>query len=183
MHYYHFEILMAAWFFWAAPFIRLRREGGRVTPVEVDHRARWGILVTAVGFAVVWFNPRVHPPDLWRVGVAVACFLPGILLTWTARRALGRHWRIDAGLDADHRLVRSGPYRFVRHPIYTAMLCSLVGTGFLLTPLPRIAAAFAIAVIGTEIRVRFEDRLLVSRFGEVAKAYQREVAAYVPGVR
>ena len=40
--------------------------------------------------------------------------------------ALGRQWRIDAGLNSDHELVQSGPYRIVRHPIYTSMLCLLL---------------------------------------------------------
>ena len=53
-------------------------------------------------------------------------------ISWTG--ALGRQWRIDAGLSADHQLITSGPYRFVRHPIYTSMLSILLGTGFLITP-------------------------------------------------
>ena len=61
-------------------------------------------------------------------------FFLATLLSWTGARALGRQWRIDAGLSADHQLITSGPYRFVRHPIYTSMLSILLGTGFLITP-------------------------------------------------
>jgi protein-S-isoprenylcysteine O-methyltransferase Ste14 len=61
-------------------------------------------------------------------------FLLAGLLSWTGARALSRQWRIDAGLSADHELITSGPYRFVRHPIYTSILCTLLGTGFLITP-------------------------------------------------
>src|SRR5947207_3171062 len=49
-------------------------------------------------------------------------------LSWTSARALGRQWRIDAGLNPDHQLVRSGGYGVVRHPIYTSMFCMLLGT-------------------------------------------------------
>jgi protein-S-isoprenylcysteine O-methyltransferase Ste14 len=59
------------------------------------------------------------------------------LLSWTATRALGRHLRFDAALTPDHQLVRSGPYRLLRHPIYTSMFCLLLGTGFVITPRKR----------------------------------------------
>jgi len=98
-------------------------------------------------------------------------------------RALGRQWRLDAGLNADHELVTSGPYRLLRHPIYTSMLCVLCGTGWLLTLLPMLLAAVIVFMVGTEIRVRIEDRLLGERFGEPFGQYQRRVAAYVPFLR
>jgi protein-S-isoprenylcysteine O-methyltransferase Ste14 len=106
-----------------------------------------------------------------------------ILLSWTGTRSLGRQWRIDAGLNPDHALVTSGPYRFVRHPIYSSMLCVLCGTGLLVAPLPLLFVAILVFVIGTEIRVRIEDRLLASFFGERFQAYRQSVPAYIPFVR
>ena len=76
-----------------------------------------------------------------------------------------------------------GPYRVVRHPIYTSMLCMLVGTGLLVAAWPVLAAAFALEIAGTEVRVRVEDALLAARFGEAFEAYRRAVPAYVPYVR
>ena len=98
-------------------------------------------------------------------------------------RVLGRQWRIDAGLNADHELVRSGPYRLMRHPIYASMFAMLLGTGFLVTRLPILAGAVVVFAIGTEIRVRVEDSLLASRFGSEFRNYQQSVAAYIPMVR
>lgn len=80
-------------------------------------------------------------------------------------------------------LVTSGPYRLLRHPIYTSMLCILCGTGWLLTPLPMVLAAVIVFMVGTEIRVRIEDRLLGERFGEPFQQYRRRVAAYIPFLR
>ena len=97
--------------------------------------------------------------------------------------ALGRHWRIDAALSSDHQLVTTGPYGIVRHPIYTSMLCMVFGTGFMITPLRTLLVASLIFVMGTEIRVRVEDELLASRFGEQFLAYRRSVPAYVPFLR
>jgi protein-S-isoprenylcysteine O-methyltransferase Ste14 len=77
----------------------------------------------------------------------------------------------------------SGPYRLVRHPIYTSMLCILFGTGFMVTPLWLLLAAVIVFVIGTEIRIRIEDQLLSSRFGERFREYERSVPAYIPFLR
>jgi protein-S-isoprenylcysteine O-methyltransferase Ste14 len=74
----------------------------------------------------------------------------------------------------------AGPYRIVRHPIYTSMLCVLLATGFVVTTLPLFLLAFVVFLIGTEIRVRIEDKLLASQFGERFHQYQRNVPAYIP---
>jgi protein-S-isoprenylcysteine O-methyltransferase Ste14 len=95
-------------------------------------------------------------------------------------RTLGRQWRIDAGLNADHELVMAGPYAWVRHPIYTSMLCLSLGTGFMLAPLLLLALSLVVFMAGTQIRVRIEDKLLASRFGDPFREYQRRVPAYVP---
>jgi protein-S-isoprenylcysteine O-methyltransferase Ste14 len=74
----------------------------------------------------------------------------------------------------------SGPYRFVRHPIYTSLLCILLGTGFLITPWRLLLPAILLFVIGTEIRVRIEDNLLASQFGDRFSEYKKHVPAYIP---
>jgi protein-S-isoprenylcysteine O-methyltransferase Ste14 len=115
--------------------------------------------------------------------VSVLFFALAGFFSWSGARALGRYWRIDAGLSADHELVRSGVYRVVRHPIYASMLCVLLGTGFMFTPLPMLLVAVLVFIIGTEIRVRIEDGLLASRFGAEFRQYQQSVPAYIPFLR
>jgi protein-S-isoprenylcysteine O-methyltransferase Ste14 len=179
---YGYAILAAGWLFWAIPFLRAKRTAE--APKVVDRRARWGILLVALAFALLWqgrFWERTLPA--WRLPVAIA-FLPlASLLSWTGTRALGRQWRIDAGLSSDHQLVMSGPYRVVRHPIYTSMLCLFLAFGFATTPLPLLAAATVLFLAGTEIRVHIEERLLASRFGETFADYRRRVPAYIPWLR
>lgn len=63
------------------------------------------------------------------------------------------------------------------------MFCMLLGTGFMITPLSLFLAAIVIFICGTEIRVRVEDGLLASRFGDKFREYQRSVSAYIPLVR
>ena len=149
---------------------------------KLDRRARWGMLFIAVAYALVWQGSFwTRSPGPWRIAISALFFVFASALSWTSTRALGRHWRLDAGLDSDHELVRPGPYRVVRHPIYTSMLCMLLGTGLLLaTPLPLLLPSVLLLALGTEIRVRIEDRLLASRFGDQFRDYQRRVPAYIP---
>lgn len=174
-------ILVIGWVAWAAPFFLVKR--GPAAQM-VDRRARWGIALEAVGFALVWMKPAwIADPAPWRLVCGAAFYGLGALLSWTSAIALGRQWRFDAGLNADHQLVQSGAYRFVRHPIYTSMLCTMLGTGFLLARLVVLPLALAFFLAGTEIRVRIEDRLLASRFGPEFEDYRRRVHAYLPFVQ
>jgi protein-S-isoprenylcysteine O-methyltransferase Ste14 len=184
MPLYTFIILPAGWVAWMVPFILVRLRQTKQAPTKIDRRARWGIVLVGLSYSVL-FQPRLWIADLpiWRTALSVVFFVLASALSWGATRALGRQWRIDAGLNEDHELVMSGPYRLVRHPIYTSMLCMFCATGFLLTPLPILFAGLIVCVIGTEIRVRVEDRLLRERFGDGFRRYQNSVAAYIPFIR
>jgi protein-S-isoprenylcysteine O-methyltransferase Ste14 len=182
MPVYAYVVLAIGWLLWLFPFF----SGLRSTqPAKVvDRRARWGVLLAAISYAILWEgNFWARPLPGWRAVLSVLFLLLAILLSWTSTRALGRHLRIDAGLDSSHELVRRGPYRFIRHPIYTSMLCVLVGTGLMITPAPLFLVAACVFIAGTEIRVRIEDRLLAGRFGGEFREYQRQVSAYIPFLR
>ena len=179
---YAYAILAAGWFAWATRFLFLsfKRKAGR--PAKLDRRARWGMPFITAAYALVWQGSFwTRSPGLWRMATSILLFAAASILAWTSTRALGRHWRLDAGLNTDHELVRSGPYRVVRHPIYTSIFCMLLGTGLVLaTPLKLLLPSILLLVIGTEIRVRVEEKLLASRFGEQFLDYQRRVPAYIP---
>jgi protein-S-isoprenylcysteine O-methyltransferase Ste14 len=181
-------ILGIGWFVWAVPFILARFTRNKSTPQQIDRRARWGIVFQAIGFFLVWY-PRIgvytspERTSVWRIPLAIVFFALADVASWTSFRALGRQWRFDAGLNSDHQLVRSGMYKIVRHPIYLSMIALMLGTGMLRVSVPVLVIAFILSVIGAEIRVRIEDRLLAARFGEQFTTYQQRVPAYIPFVR
>ena len=182
MPLYIFAVLTAAWVAWAAPFVLIKKKSG--APQTLDRRARWGIFLQAVAYFIVW-QPTFWSSSRasWRMPVALLFLFTGPVLSWTSARTLGRQWRFDAGLNADHQLIRSGAYRFIRHPIYASMMCMLIGTGILLTRLAFLPFAVVLFVVGAEIRIRIEDALLESRFGDEFREYQRKVPAYLPLIR
>jgi protein-S-isoprenylcysteine O-methyltransferase Ste14 len=175
-------ILALGWFLW---FIPLARNGWHWQATATrDNRARWGILIQMAGYALLWQGKFwMMPPEIWRIALSILFFTLAFVLSWTGARALGRHLQLDAAIKADHQLVQSGPYRLLRHPIYTSMLCLLLGTGIMITSWLLFLCAIAVFAAGTEVRVRIEDRLLESRFGGQFDAYRQAVAAYVPFLR
>ena len=179
---YAYAILATGWVAWMGRFLlaAARQPGGR--PAKLDRRARWGMPIIAVAYALVWQgNFWLRSPGSLRIVTALLLFTVASVLSWTSTRALGRQWRLDAGLNSDHELVRSGPYRLVRHPIYTSMFCMLLGTGLLLvTPLRLLLPSLLLLAIGTEIRVRVEEELLAAQFGDEFRDYRRRIPAYIP---
>jgi protein-S-isoprenylcysteine O-methyltransferase Ste14 len=177
---YAYFILAAGWLVWVVPFFLAQRRP-KQTPMKLDRRARWGIFVQAVAYMLLWQNSFwTRSPGVWRVSGSVIFLLLASALSWSATSTLGRQWRLDAGLNSDHELVRSGVYRIVRHPIYTSMFCLLLGFGLMVTPWPSMLIAVVILLIGTEIRVRVEDAMLADHFGEQFRHYQGSVGAYLP---
>src|SRR5437588_4242648 len=156
---YAYVIIAAGWLIWFTPFPRNKWNFN--TPQQRDRRARWGILLQVVAYSLLWQGRFwTRTPEVWRTALCIVFFALASWLSWTGVAALGRHLRFDAALGPDHELVRSGPYRVIRHPIYTSMFCMLLGTGCLITPLPLLLPATVIFLAGTEIRVRIEDGLL-----------------------
>jgi protein-S-isoprenylcysteine O-methyltransferase Ste14 len=164
---------------WFVPFVPAHQKTG---PAKVvNRRSRWGVLLQLAAYTLLWqghFWTRSLPA--WRTLVSIALFAVASALSWSSSHALRAQLRVDAGLGADHRLVRSGPYSLIRHPIYTSMLVVLCATAVIITPWPLFLASLVLFVAGTEVRVRTEEKLLASRFGVEFQDYKRAVPAYVP---
>jgi protein-S-isoprenylcysteine O-methyltransferase Ste14 len=176
-----YAIAVALWIGWMLPFIH-KAAGTREKAVVKDSSARWGIILEGIAFGIMWGIPALEVPP-WRIVIALLFGAIGILTTRHAVQHLDKQWRFDAALNANHKLVRSGPYAVVRHPIYAGMFAMLLAAGFLLARWQVLIGGVVIFVIGTEIRVRAEEKLLRARFGEEFEAYTRQVSAYVPLVR
>ena len=179
---YGYVILAVGWILWFLPFPLAGWNWA--TPAKRDPRARWGMLLQGVAYAMLWQGVFwMRPLSSLRLGLSVVFLVLAALMSWTSTRALGRHLRLDAALSPDHRLVRTGPYGVLRHPIYTSMFCLLLGTGFMVTSPMLFVAAVIVFLGGTEIRVQIEDKLLATRFGDEFREYQGNVSAYIPFLR
>ena len=119
------------------------------------------------------------PPSIVIIGIAlhVGSFLPAV---W-ARRYLGRNWSGAITLKIDHQLIRTGPYKFVRHPIYSAMLGMFVGTALVSGELHALLGVIVIAFAYWR-KIRLEEERLGEGFGADYDAYRRKSWALIPGL-
>jgi protein-S-isoprenylcysteine O-methyltransferase Ste14 len=176
---YLYFLLVFGTAFWGTPFFLVRNKGQAV--VKRDKRGRWGILLQCLAYSILWQGRFWEgPPVWWRVAASCALFMISCIVSWTAARALDRQFRFDAALDSAHTLVRSGPYRYVRHPIYTSMLCILLATGSIVSPLRLMLVSIVVFLCGALIRIRIEDGLLESQFGPEFVNYRQHVPAMLP---
>jgi len=124
---------------------------------------------------------------LWHVTpllgiVADAITVIGLLVTLWARRVLGANWSANVVFKERHELIQSGPYRFVRHPIYSGVLLMLCGTMLVWGRLAGVVA-FVVIIAGLSVKARLEERLLIRHFPEAYAQYRRRVrAAVIPFV-
>lgn len=177
--------LIGCWILWSAAFIKPRKQAAGQQTVAAAPLSKWGILLQMFAFALV--GAYLRPAGFQKTAAPlIASMILGpasVVLAWMAARHLGKQWRFEAALIQDHELVQTGPYGFIRHPIYASMLGMLLATGFAWTWWPMFAAGVIAYLAGTEIRVRAEDRLLEERFQEAFTTYRSRVRAYIPGLR
>jgi len=129
-----------------------------------EHRD-WGLL---------WFNP------IWLDWLFFVAAIAGIAFAWWARIHLGTLWSARVTRKEDHRIVDTGPYGIVRHPIYTGILIALYATVLAFPGLFNATGAIVLT-ISFVIKYRLEERFLSQELGaEAYSAYRKRVPALVP---
>ncbi|MGE5165228.1 MAG: methyltransferase family protein [Hyphomicrobiales bacterium] len=106
--------------------------------------------------------------------------LAGLLFTWWARIHLGSLWSSAITHKEDHRVIDTGPYRFVRHPIYTGLIAAILATGAAVGTVSAMLGALLIAG-GLWYKAGMEERFLTAELDPDAyAAYRRRVPMLVP---
>lgn len=121
------------------------------------------------------------PQSLARVAAGLILQAAFFALAIWARRHLGSNWSGRIEIKQDHKLVRSGPYRRLRHPIYTAMLGMYVGTAVTVNQAHALIGV-AIVMLAYWRKIRMEEARLVEAFGPEWQDYRSKTWALVPGV-
>ena len=120
-----------------------------------------------------------HTTLVYSIGLAMAVL--GAALAIVSRALLGRNWSATVQLKHGHELVTDGPYRLVRHPIYTGLLTLFLGNAVMVGDW-RGLLAVAIVFASFWRKFRLEEAWLAERFGEPYRAYQARTKALIPAV-
>jgi protein-S-isoprenylcysteine O-methyltransferase Ste14 len=154
-------------------------------------RSRSGARLAIMVVALLAFSAGDHPqllgrhrlwtPSLPTEWLAAAVAVLGLAVMLWARLALGRNWSGAVTLKEDHELIEHGPYRFVRHPIYTGLLLLALGTAMLHAWLSEFLFCAAL-LVALWFKLRAEERLLTRHFPEAYPRYRQRVRALIPFV-
>jgi protein-S-isoprenylcysteine O-methyltransferase Ste14 len=192
LHAAVFAVVIASWFAFAAVFILfLKRKPQDGTESKRDSTSKLGIALQGASYAFVWAFMRerfTHIAPLGRMFdivfavVTVALAVGSVRLVMSAVSTLGAQWSLTARVVEGHKLITSGVYARVRHPIYTGMFGMLLATGLAASRPSGLVAGLIVFWTGTLIRVRSEERLLRATFGAQYDDYARRVPAVLPGI-
>jgi protein-S-isoprenylcysteine O-methyltransferase Ste14 len=163
--------------FWSAPTER--------RPAKLDSALYRVAVVAGAVLLTPWASRALAAKRLWDTGIAGAYLLAGvtlagIVLTWWARIYIGPLWSGSITRKAGHRVVDTGPYAFVRHPIYTGLITAIIASAVAEATWPALVGAILVAV-GLWLKARIEERFLTAELGADAYgAYRRRVPMLVP---
>lgn len=188
MHQIAFMELWALWVvsWFAAALWTSRTEKRPAYGQEVVYR-----VITVIGALLLFgtYSTRWNGPSpLWRVDDTTGWWLlaataAGFLFSWWARIYLGPLWSGVITRKEGHRVVDTGPYRFVRHPIYTGITIASFATAIDKGTAAALLGA-AVMTLGWYVKARVEERFLRTELGaEAYDAYARKTAMLVPFVR
>jgi protein-S-isoprenylcysteine O-methyltransferase Ste14 len=170
---------------WLVAAVSTKRTVYRETRAQ---RLRYWVLLVIAYFLLLYgarmpypLNLRIVPhvaPTAWAAAILCAT---GLAFALWARVTLGRNWSGIVTLKEGHELVEHGPYRFVRHPIYTGILTMFFATALALGHLSGFAGAL-LTFASFWIKLRDEEKLMLRQFPDRYAAYRRRTKCIIPFV-
>lgn len=137
------------------------------------------VLLTSPRGMPPWLALRVLPRTALAYWIGVAVLAAGLAFSIWARRHLAGWWSSWVTLKQDHQLIRSGAYRYARHPIYTGLLLGLLGTAI---AQGEVSGFLGVLVMAAALlrKIGIEERFLRQAFPGDYDRYRAEVAALIP---
>ncbi len=128
-----------------------------------------------------WIKEPLWPHPLALAAAGLAVTIVGVVFAIWSRVALGRNWSSVPQVKEQHELVVNGPYRIVRHPIYTGLILTVAGTGL---ALDRGIGLFMVLLVFASywFKSRVEEKLMMETFPKDYPEYRRRVKALIPGI-
>ncbi len=138
----------------------------------------WGSIVLT--FLIRSFNLGVFHNAVQYFGLGLVIF--GIAFREWAVLTLGRFFRVVVTVDQDHRLIRRGPYRWLRHPSYTGSILTLIGVPLTLGTWAGCLMVLLLSLGGYLYRVKIEEKALLEALGDEYREYMQHTWRFFPGL-
>lgn len=172
--------------YWAITSLRVKRTKAREK--SVDRLATLAVMATA--YVLLFENwlrigplrLRFVPQEVWVAWAGIALTWVGVVVAVWARYCIGEYWSARVTLKEDHQLIRSGPYAFVRHPIYTGMFLASAGTALVVGEWRGVVAVTLMLVAHSRKALR-EESFLTQEFGDEYTSYRRSTGFLFPRLR
>jgi protein-S-isoprenylcysteine O-methyltransferase Ste14 len=126
-----------------------------------------------------YLNVLPHSSEITFIGLMIT--IMGLSFALWARVVLGSNWSLDVNFKEKHELIQKGPYAYVRHPIYSALLLMFSGTAIAIGNLGGFLG-FPVLFISFWIKLHQEETLLIRHFKEEYLNYKKKVKALIPYV-
>jgi protein-S-isoprenylcysteine O-methyltransferase len=127
-------------------------------------------------------SPIPEPPRQALFLIGMAMMIVGMLFRWWSIRVLAEYFTVDVSIRPDHRIVRDGPYRVLRHPSYTGALATFYGFALSLGDIVALLVVVLPVTLVFLWRIRVEEGVLAQAFPDDYPAYTRETKRLLPGV-
>ena len=157
-------------------------------PTVIQRRFPYDGLIAGV---LVWVVMQYTPPGYWTFitfhvpwlqMVGTVLLIASTMYILWARFVIGKMWASHAVVKEGHKMVTTGPYRFTRHPIYSGLFGMILGSAISLGH-GLIFLGFIIALLIFMNRIRVEENLMISTFGDQYIQYKKRVPQLIPGIK
>jgi protein-S-isoprenylcysteine O-methyltransferase Ste14 len=169
--------------YWAITALNVKRAKAREKSVDRLLTA----VVVVLAYTLLFSNrPRIEllqvrfvPQEDWIAWVGIALTWVGVAIAIWARYCIGEYWSARVTLKEGHQLIRSGPYAFVRHPIYTGMLLGCMGAALVVGEWRGVLAVVLLLTAHSRKALR-EEGMLTKEFGDEYASYRQSTGFLFP---
>jgi len=163
-----------------------RRSGGGASSQDAGSlRLLWAVIIGSIlgGIFSSISVAAAYSPLLTRlVPIGVALYLIGMILRWYAILYLGRFFTVNVAIAADHRVIDTGPYKYIRHPSYSGALLIFLGMGISFQNWLGLAVLLIPTTLAFLWRINVEEQALRGALGEAYVNYSARTRRLIPGV-
>ena len=182
-----FQISSKIWFVWCILWLLMAAWSKPSKRREFPWQRLEHIIPMVIGFLLMYnhnfawklLGDRIVPENDGVTIIGLLLTLGGLVFAVWARIALGANWSGTVTIKSGHNLIRRGPYKWIRHPIYTGILLSFVGT-ILLQGEVRAFLAFLLILLALYRKAKREERFLSEEFGEGFAEHAKHTGMFLP---